>query len=165
MTLCGEWQFGLKKMFCNVNMISVLLGFSLFLLHIQLPPLLKETLLSLGDLVGPLPMLVTGMLIGSMDLKKVLTYRRVWLVVFLRLMLLPLVSLLILKWFPISSNVAVGKQVFLVTLLAASGPSAAAITQIAQMYDRDAEYASANNVLTTLLCIFTMPLMVFLYQM
>ena len=32
-------------------------------------------------------------------------------------------------------------------------------------YGKDADYASAINVVTTLLCIFTMPLMVALYQL
>ena len=38
------------------------------------------------------------------------------------------------------------------------------ITQMAQVYGKDADYASAINVATTLLCIVTMPLMVMLYQ-
>ena len=35
---------------------------------------------------------------------------------------------------------------------------------MAQLYDRDAAYASSLYVLTTLLSIFTMPCMVFLYE-
>ena len=44
-------------------------------------------------------------------------------------------------------------------------PSASTLTQMAQVYGKDADYASAINVVTTLLCIVTMPLMVALYQM
>ena len=53
----------------------------------------------------------------------------------------------------------------LVSLLATCTPSASTITQMAQIYGKDADYASAINVVTTLLCIFTMPLMVALYQL
>ena len=49
--------------------------------------------------------------------------------------------------------------------LAACAPSAATITQMAQVYGRDAEYSSAIYAVTTLLCIITMPLMVTLYQL
>lgn len=35
---------------------------------------------------------------------------------------------------------------------------------MSQVYGKDADYASAINVATTLLCIVTMPLMVMIYQ-
>ena len=44
-------------------------------------------------------------------------------------------------------------------------PAAANVTQIAQVYGHEGDYAGAINVITTLLCIGTMPLMVLLYQM
>ena len=53
----------------------------------------------------------------------------------------------------------------MITLLAMTTPSASTVTQMAQVYGKDADYASAINVVTTLCCIFTMPLMVTLYQM
>ena len=52
----------------------------------------------------------------------------------------------------------------LVSLLATCTPSASTITQMAQIYGKDADYASAINVVTTLLCIFTMPLMIGLFE-
>ena len=42
---------------------------------------------------------------------------------------------------------------------------ASTITQQAQVYHQDAAYAGAINVLTTILCIVTMPLMIWLYQL
>lgn len=55
--------------------------------------------------------------------------------------------------------------IVVVSLLATCTPSASTITQMAQIYGKDADYASAINVATTLLCILTMPLMVALYQL
>jgi hypothetical protein len=37
--------------------------------------------------------------------------------------------------------------------------------QMAQVYGKDADYASAINVSTTVLCIVTMPLIIALYQL
>ena len=51
------------------------------------------------------------------------------------------------------------------TFLATMTPSASTITNMSVVYGRDADYASAINVTTTLLCIITMPLMVALYTM
>lgn len=56
-------------------------------------------------------------------------------------------------------------MVLLVTLLAASTPSASTLVQLSEVFGNDAEYASVINVATTMLCIFTMPLIVAYYQM
>ena len=44
-------------------------------------------------------------------------------------------------------------------------PSASTVTQMAQVYDNDADYANMINVFTVLVCIATMPLMVMAYEM
>ncbi len=76
-----------------------------------------------------------------------------------------LLTLQILKLFAI---MLMGYVIVKLGLLKASdskSPACATITSMAQLYDRDAAYASSLYVLTTLLSIFTMPCMVFLYEM
>ena len=51
-----------------------------------------------------------------------------------------------------------------VTTLAAAAPSSAVIAQLAQIYDNAALWGSIINVVTTLLCILTMPFITWLYQ-
>ena len=46
-----------------------------------------------------------------------------------------------------------------------SAPTASMITQMSQVYGQDADYASAINVVTTLMCVFTMPVIVALCQL
>ena len=110
-------------------------------------------------------MLVTGMIIGGMDLKKVFTYKRVWLVTFLRLVLLPIPALLLVKFSGLASLVPNGEIVLLIVLMASSSPVASMVTQMSQVYGQDADYASAINVVSTLMCIFTLPAVVALYQL
>ena len=55
-----------------------------------------------------------------------------------------------------------GKKLLLIVFLAVITPSASTITQMCQVYGNDSKYASAINVMTTLLSIVTMPLMVLL---
>ena len=38
------------------------------------------------------------------------------------------------------------------------------ITQMAQIYDKDARYASVINVMSVIFCIATMPLMIMFYE-
>ena len=49
--------------------------------------------------------------------------------------------------------------------VAAAAPAGATVTQMAQVYGGNEHDACSINVLTTLMCIVTMPLMVALYQM
>ena len=58
-----------------------------------------------------------------------------------------------------------GRLVFLISFLPACAPTAATVTQLAQIYGQDSVYASAINILTTLLCILTMPFFVWLYEL
>ena len=164
-TLCEEKGFNPKKVFLNINMITIFVGIVLFFTKIRLPAILQDTTDTIGSMVGPVAMLVTGMLIGNMDLKKILSYRRVWLVAALRLLLVPLLMLAFLKYSGIAKWTPDGADVLLVTFLATTTPSASTLVQFSQVYGKDAGYASAINVITTLLCILTIPLMVMLYQL
>ena len=163
--VCEEKSFDIKKVLLNINMLAIFTGIILLLLGIRLPALIKETMDSVGSMIGPAAMMVTGMLIGGMDVRKIFTYKRVWLVAALRLLLVPLLVIPLLKFTGIAQLVLNGVRVLMITLLATTTPSASTIVQFAQVFDRDAEYASAINVLTTLLCIGTIPVMVWLYQL
>ena len=163
--LCGEKSFELKKVLTNINMIAILAGAALFLLHIQLPAVIEDSLDMVGSAIGPISMIILGMLMAGMNFKKILGYRRLWLVTALRLVGIPLAAVALLKLSGLAHLVPDGQTILLVSLLATCTPSASTITQMAQIYGKDADYASAINVVTTLLCIFTMPLMVALYQL
>ncbi len=163
--LCGEKKPDLVKVITNVNMIAIFAGIILFFTRLRLPGPVQDAADSVGAMAGPSAMLVTGMLIGDMDMKKVLSYRRLLLIVPLRLIVTPLLVLVFLKYSGIAGLADNGERILLVTLLATMTPSASTITQMAQVYGRDADYASAINVTTTLLCIVTMPVMIMLYQM
>ena len=160
MKLCGEKGIDLKKILTNINMIAIFAGVLLFLLRIQLPAPVQDAVDSISSMVGPMGMLILGMLIAEMDLKKLL-----WRITLLRLVGIPLIGIVLLKYSSLAALVPEGRTILLVTLLAICTPSASTLTQMAQVYGKDADYASAINVVTTLLCIVTMPLMVALYQM
>ena len=165
MVLCGDKKIDLKKILLNVNIISILLGILFFITRIQLPNIINETMGSVSVMIGPISMIVAGMLIGNMNLKQVFSYKRIYLINFLRMILCPVVILLILKYSGLANFSPDGKMILLISLLATITPSASAITQMSQIYGKNAEYASAINVVTTIVCIITMPIMVWLYQM
>lgn len=154
-----------KKIVLNINMISVFLGVILFLTRIRLPELLNETLGSVASMIGPASMIVTGMLIAGMDLKKSFSNIRVYGITFVRLIIVPLISLAILKVSGLASWGNDATKIVLIVFLSVITPSASTVTQMCQVYGNDSQYASAINVVTTAFAIITMPLMVLLYQM
>lgn len=165
MLICGEKRLELKKILTNINMIAILCGILLFLLQIHLPGPIDSAVRSLGAMIGPLAMLVAGMLIAGTTLKEVIAYPHIAMVTALRLVGVPFLILILLKYSGLAGLAENGSQILLVTLLATITPSASTITQMAQVYGKDARYAGAINVMTTLLCMISMPLMVYLYQL
>ena len=163
--ISGETKVSLKKIFGNLNIICIFIGLALGLMQIPLPSLLAGAMESICSMLGPISMVITGMLIGGADLTTILRMPGVWQVVFLRLLAYPTIVLLIFKFTGIAALVPNGAQILLVSLLAAGAPSATMVVQLSQLYSDEGEYASAINVISTLLCILTMPIIIMLYQL
>ena len=87
-----EW----KKILLNVNLISIVMGAVLFFAHIPLPGQLLGALNTMGDMVGPLGMLLAGMAIAESPLKQLFCTRRYYLPVALRLIGYPAAVLAVL---------------------------------------------------------------------
>jgi hypothetical protein len=164
-TLCGQRKMSPRNILTNPNFIAILVGLVLFFTGLRFPTPVQDACSSVSSMLGPAAMLVTGMLIGEMSLKSLLSYRRVWLVTVLRLILYPLLCLGLIWITGAKGFLPTAGQILLVTMLATMTPSASTITQMAQIYGQDASYASVINVITTLLCIITMPCAVLLYQL
>jgi predicted permease len=58
-----------------------------------------------------------------------------------------------------------GENILLISFLASITPSAATVMQLAKIYEKDADFAAAINIVTTIVCIVTMPLFVAIYNM
>lgn len=69
--LQGSTKLEWKKILTNVNLIAIVAGALLYLLHISLPAPIVSTLSSVGNMIGPMGMLLAGMAIAEVPLKKV----------------------------------------------------------------------------------------------
>lgn len=153
-----------RKIVLNINMISIAIGIILFLTRIHLPAIINNTLSAVGSMIGPASMIVTGMLFAGMDFKQIFANKRVYFVSFFRLIIVPVIALFLIKCSQLSTFSSNGNKLMLIVFLAIITPSASTVTQMCQVYENDSQYASAINVVTTLLAIVTMPLMVMLFQ-
>lgn len=148
-----ESSYDWKKIVLNINMISIFIGVVLFFAKIHLPEIINNTLGSVGSMIGPASMIVTGMLFAGMNLKQIFADKRVYFVSFLRLIAVPLLALVMIKISHLAMFSADGNKIMLIVFLAIITPSASTITQMCQVYGNDSRYASAINVMTTLFSI------------
>ena len=165
MKLCGEKGIDLKKILTNINMIAIAAGALLYWFRVVLPAPLQNTMSTVGNMMGPMGMLLAGMAIAEKPLREVFCTRRNYLPTVLRLVVCPLVVLVLLWVCHASSWVADGKNILMTVYLAAITPACATVTSMAQLYDRDAAHSSALYVLTTLLSIVSMPVMIGLFDL
>lgn len=156
-------QFNWKKIIHNVNLIAVLIGIILFFTQIKMPEIVGTTMSNLSATLGPVSMMMLGMTMAQIEWKKVFLDTRIYIITILKMIVCPAVILLILKFSPLSTLVPNGETILLISLIAVITPSATTVVQLAQLYDQEPSYASSINVLTTIVCIVTMPLMVMLY--
>lgn len=166
-SICGETGIDMKKIVTNINLISIFVGLVLMFAGIRLYGPVADSVSTIGGMVGPVAMLINGMLIGDMDFRHMKGGMRMLLPVALRLVVFPLPVLLVMKYSGVTALIPDGKELGLILLMASVSPVASTITQLAQVYvdTEQAEYASTICIVTTLLCILTMPLFVFLYQL
>ncbi len=152
----------IRKTLLNPNILAIAAGLVTLFLGVRLPEPIALAFSDVAAMIGPLNMMVTGMVVGGMTLRGMFANRRVFGVIFFRMILASglavFASVLAVRFLPVD------RAIVMIPLLGALAPSAANISHMAVLYNKDAQYASAINVLTTLSCIATIPLWVMVYE-
>ena len=156
-------KLNVKKVLLNVNMIAIAIGLLLMVLGVSLPGFATEITSSFGGMLGPVGMLIAGMLAADIDFKRIFTNVKIYRVIAARMIVYPCIMLGVLKLFTVLpvSNI---ENILLISFLASITPSATSVLQFTQIYGQDAEYATAINIFTTVVCVVTMPLFVALFE-
>lgn len=163
--LCKTEQFSWLNLLMNINILSIILGAALFFFHIHIPELLGNTLDLMGGMVGPVGMLLAGMVIADTPLAEVFARPRNYVAVLLRLFCYPLILLVLFRIFSVAAFIEDGKNILLTVYLACITPACATVTSMAQLYRANAARASLLYVLTTTCSLLSMPLMIELYEL
>ncbi len=165
--ISGESRIEPKKIVLNPNIIAIAVGMFMLFTGFRFPGPVSGAIDDIAGMIGPVGMMITGMIIGGMPVKKLLSMGRVWLVVIMRLFIAPGIMALIAKYSGIAALVPNGETVLLISLLSVAGPSGATVMQMTQIYRGHelSEYAGAINVISMLGCAISMPLIVALYYM
>lgn len=152
-------SINLKGLLIDINMISIIIGILLFLLQIKIPSIFLTPMNSIGGMIGPMTMIISGMLMTEINFKNIKIYRNLPMVVFLRMIAIPFIIVIFMKGIKIYLPVKVEGYIYIISLLADITPTAATITQQCQIYNKDSVYSNTIYVLTTFVCVLTMPLL------
>ena len=158
----GQKQNAFLKILFNPNILAILFGVFLFFTKVSLPAPISLAISDLGKMIGPISMLITGIVLGSMSFKKIVSYRRIYMVTAFRLLFFPFIYLLLISVLSRIDGFLDNPVLFLVTFLSAMAPAAANVSQFAILYGKEEEYASCINIFTTLCTIISMPILVYL---
>jgi len=114
--------------------------------------------------MGPVSMLLVGIVIADRDLKEAFTDLGAYRVALGRLIILPSVILALLYLSGVIRRYPSLATIYQVTFIAICAPPASTISQMAVLYDQEPEKAGIYNVVGTLLCMVTIPVMLLIYQ-
>ena len=151
-----------RKALLNPNILAIVAGLVILFTRLRLPEPLALAFSDVAAMIGPLSMMITGMVVGGMTFRGMFGNRRVFGVIFFRMVLAS--GLAVLAAALAARLLPTDQAIVIIPLLAALAPSASNINQVAILYNKDAQYASSINVLTTLSCIATIPLWVVVYE-
>lgn len=154
----------LKNILKNWNMWAIIIALFLFLSQITLPKSISLTIESFAGMAAPLCMLIIGMAVGKSTIKDIFGNKRSYLIVFIRLVLMPLGIILLLKISGIANYIEGLKEIFLVVFMATATSTAATVATLAQGYGKDAKIAGEINIMGVFFLTITLPGMVILYQ-
>lgn len=146
-------QVSLKKCVANPNMIMIAVGFVCFVCSIHPPALMASVLDDLGALNTGLVMIVLGAYLAQSDLRAIATSRKAYLVSFLRLIIVPAVTIFVLALFPF-----VDLNVRLTVLIAMASPVASFAAILSEKYGGNYKFGIGLVALSTLLSLISMPL-------
>jgi len=161
----GDRTVNVRKLLLNPNLIALYIGIFFLITGITVPSVIDAAAKGFNDMVAASTMLLVGMVIAGKNIKAVFTYKKAYLIAFGRLLVVPVLSMLILFATGFLTRHPELRPVFMVIILGSGAPSGSSIVQIAVLHNKDAAKAGIYNVMTTLLCVVTMPVIIFLFQM
>lgn len=152
-TLYNKGNNSLIKTLVNPGTIGVIIGLPLFLLNINLPEIIGTPVNYLASLNTPLAMMVTGYYFACSDFRNGMKNAKMWLVISLKMIVVPMIALLIFKYVFSLSGVLLCSCV-----LPISTPTAVNTMILASKYESDTDMGLKLVTLSTLFSVITMPL-------
>ncbi|MGM9941154.1 MAG: AEC family transporter [Bulleidia sp.] len=159
-----QWTYGLyimtgdpskmspKTVMKNPVVISVVIGLIIYLTGIPHFAFIDTLLSTITCVNTPLAMIVSGVYMAQSPIIEILTNRKAWMVSAVRLLVIPVLTLIVLKLLLYGSA-----KLKSAILIAAACPVGSNVSIFAQQVNCSFTDAAYQVCLSTLLCLFTLP--------
>jgi predicted permease len=148
-----SWK-DLLKTLINPNILAVILGFLFFFFEIALPSPVESAVGFLASAMTPLSLICVGFMLSATNFKKLFRKWRLALAAFLQLTLAPVLTFYFLTFlnFP--------ESVIIICTILQSLPTATSLALFAKKYEGNHLEASELVAISTVLSIFTLPVII-----
>ncbi len=139
--------------------IGLLLGILIGLLNLSrfVPEFLQTALTNAGGCMGPVGMILAGLVIGGYSIKELVTNKKVYLVTFMRLVVIPAVMMLVLN------VLGASKEVMMLVLMAFAVPLGLNTIIFPAAYGGDTKPGASMAMISHTLSVITIPIMYLLF--
>lgn len=144
------------KSFANPMFAAMVIGVVIGLSGIKLPGFLSTAVSVTGSCMSPIAMMLTGITIANMDVKKVLSIKSIYVVSIIRLLAFPLIFIGVFKFVPMSQNIVV------CTICSLAMPLGLSTLVIPGGYGKDTSVAAGMAVVSHLLSAITIPVIFYI---
>ncbi len=146
------------KRFLNPMLIGMLVGMVIGITGLPLPSAVSSVVGTLGDCMSPIAMILTGVTIAKIDLKKVFKDHTIYIVSAVRLILIPLAFIALFAFWKLDRTVVI------CTVCTVAMPLGLNTVVIPSAYGKDPTAAAGMALISHLLSCFTIPLIFLLLQ-
>lgn len=163
------WTYGLKlfedhmekkkikqeiiNIFLNPSIIAVIIGIIIMILDIQLPEALLSSMNSIGNMTGPISMIIIGVILSNVRVRKYLKDWTIYYGITTKLIIIPVFIYLVFLFLGDISKASI--TVIIMTAM----PASTMTSILGESYDKEKEYAAIIVSVTTLLSLITVPIL------
>ena len=144
----------LKGVLVHPGIIATLIGLFMFIFSIKLPYPIYTALSMVGSITTPLAMLIVGAMLAEIKFKEIFKGSIVYYASFIRLMVAPFLTLVILKL------LHADKLLIQISVVIEAMPAAVLASIFAEKYGADTQLASRSVFITTIISVITIPIIV-----
>jgi predicted permease len=149
------------KSFVNPMFIAMIVGMIIGISGLKLPGWTTSVISTAGDCMSPIAMLLTGITVAGISLKKVFTNVGVWVVSVVRLIIFPLIFIGLFYVLPLPGSL----DTFVICAVCSLAmPLGLNTIVIPSAYGRDTTVASGMALISHLLSCLTIPLIFMLFN-
>lgn len=159
--LLGKKGITVRGALCNAGVLGAIAGAMLYFCRIPLPGIADSLAASLASLNTPLAMIVIGIFLSHCSLRSLLCREVLWPAL-LRTAVIPICYFAILCALHVSMWGSAGGAIGTVGMLCASCPSAASSVLMTASLGMDSVYGSRIIFMTSILSVFTIPMLALL---